>query len=234
MAPNRPAPAAQPPRVGFIFDCDGTLLDSMDVWINLETTLAARAGATLTREQRDLLCGYTTPEECAWFHRELGLGESPDDVRTMVDEILMDFYANKVTPRKGAVELIAALTERGIPCTIASSSPHPYLKAGLERAGIYDAFTAVLSVDDAGAPKRERRIFDMAADAMGTTPETTWGVDDAVYALRTLASAGFRTIGIYDSDGAGTIEQLRAVADIAVLELSDIDIDAAVARIAQR
>lgn len=52
-------------RIGFIFDCDGTLLDTMDAWLCMEDVFAARVGARITPDQRKGLCTMTMPEEAS-------------------------------------------------------------------------------------------------------------------------------------------------------------------------
>ncbi|MFR4803503.1 MAG: hypothetical protein ACLT98_09390 [Eggerthellaceae bacterium] len=63
-------------RIGFIFDCDGTLLDTMDAWLCMEDVFAARVGAHITPDQRKGLCTMTMPEEAMWLHTMLGVGSS--------------------------------------------------------------------------------------------------------------------------------------------------------------
>lgn len=67
----------------------------------------------------------------------------------------------------------------------------------------------VASVDDVSSSKREPKVYDHTRRLMGTPLETTWGFEDSAYALRTLRGAGYRTVGIYDRDDAGTHEELR-------------------------
>ncbi len=214
---------------GFIFDCDGTLLDSMEKWRSVETDLAQSADIVLTPVERDRVCAMTIPEVSRFFHNAKGLGKSPEDVVGMIDELMLDYYCHQVEPRKGAVEFVQQLAERGIPCAVTSSSPQHFLQAGLERVGILDCFCAVLSVDDVGHSKREPQIFLRALELMDADAGAAWGVDDAVYALGSMAGVGCRTIGIYDDDIAGTFAQLQAAADVAVHELDELDPDSLLA-----
>ena len=59
---------------------------------------------------------------------------------------------------------------------------------------------------------------------MGPTVAETWGAEDAIYAVRTLNKAGYRTIGIYDTDPSGTWEQLQAEATLAIMTWEGFDI----------
>ncbi len=211
--------------VGLIFDCDGTLLDTMDAWLSMEDTFAARVGGRIDSAMREALCAMTMPEEAVFLHETFGVGASPTALEAEIDEYFMSYYSERAEMTPGAGALIEEVRRRGIPCAIASSSPHAYLEAGLGRTGLLGAFTSVFSTEDVKASKRERRIYDAAAKSMKAVPELTWCFDDAIYALRTMKKAGFKTVGVYDRDTSGTVEQLRETADATVLTLEDVDID---------
>ncbi|WP_303249678.1 HAD family phosphatase [uncultured Slackia sp.] len=211
--------------VGFIFDCDGTLLDTMDAWLSMEDTFAARVGGHIDSAMREKLCTMTMPEEAVFLHETFGVGDSPAALEAEIDEYFMSYYSEHAQATPGAEALIEEVRRRDIPCAIASSSPHAYLEAGLGRTGLLDAFASVFSTEDVKASKRERKIYDAAAKSMKAVPELTWCFDDAVYALRAMKKAGFKTVGVYDRDTSGTVEQLRDTADTTVLTLEDVDID---------
>lgn len=212
-------------RIGVIFDCDGTLLDSMMVWREAESALARRAGVTLTANDTDALTAMTIPECGAFFHERFGLGASGDEVVAMMDELMLEFYRERVAARPGALEFVQALAERGVRMSVASSSPQPYLQAGLERCGFTPCLDAIVSVDDVGASKREPAVYDRARELMGTSLATTWGVEDSVYAVRTLKAANYHTLGIYDCDISGTCEQLATEAERFITTFEDLDVD---------
>ena len=156
-------------RIGVIFDCDGTLLDSMMVWREAESALARRAGVTLTANDTDALTAMTIPECGAFFHERFGLGASGDEVVAMMDELMLEFYRERVAARPGALEFVQALAERGVHMSVASSSPQPYLQAGLERCGFTPCLDAIVSVDDVGASKREPAVYDRALPGASRT-----------------------------------------------------------------
>ena len=210
-------------RIGVIFDCDGTLVDSMDVWREAEAHLAQRADATLSQADVDTLTTLTIPEVGAFFHERFGLGESADDVVRMIDEFMLGFYRTRVQARPGALAFVEGLAARGVRMSVASSSPVPYLEAGLARCGFAPYLDAIVSVDDVGKSKREPAVYDRARELMGTPLATTWGVEDSTYAVRTLNAAGYRTLGVYDCDLSGTYEELAAAADRAVRGFEELD-----------
>ena len=167
----------------------------------------------------------TTPEAGRFFHEKFGLGASPQDVVRMVGEYMMEFYSTRAKARPGALAFVRALFERGVRLSVASSSPMPYLLAGLSHTNFLPLFDAVVSVDDVGKPKREPAVYDRARHLMGTDLSLTWGVEDALYAIGTLKRAGYHTLAVYDCDMSGTYEALAFAAERVVRDFRELDPD---------
>lgn len=203
-------------HVGVIFDCDGTLIDSMAAWRALEEDLARRAGREFTREDADALTVRTIPECGVYIHEKFGLGESPQEIERVIDEFMFDFYSNHSELRPGVMEFVEGLAAQGVHMTVASSTPKPLLEAGLAHVGMIPYLEAIVSVDCVGKSKREPAVYDHARFIMGTELQCTWGFEDALYAVQTLKKANYPTVGIFDNDLAGTFEDLQAHADIAI------------------
>lgn len=194
----------------------------MQVWHGLDDMLAKMAGQEISQADRDYMTTATIDECGVFFHEKFGLGDSPQDVVDMIDREMMDFYEHKAKPKPGALEFVKALSAAGVPMAVASSTPTALLKTGLRASGFAPYMRAIYSVDDFNTSKREPLIFENARKQLGTSPEVTWAFDDAVYALNTLRNAGYNTVGIYDSDIAGTPTQLKNAADSFIMSFEDI------------
>lgn len=209
---------------GVIFDCDGTLLDTMDMWHEIEADLARASGVEPSEELAAELAPLTLPEVAAYFHERHGLGASNDDVLGMLTESAIKGYGTIAAARPGALVVVEALAAAGVCMSVASSSSQAMLQAGLAHAGFLPYLDAVFSVDDVGESKRSPKVYHAAREVMGTTVAETWGAEDAIYAVRTLNKAGYRTVGIYDTDPSGTWEQLQAEATLAITTWEGFDI----------
>lgn len=208
---------------GMILDCDGTLIDSMGVWLSIDQRLAAKAGHELTLDEKAQLNSFTVPEVCQWFHNQLGLGSKWEDVYQMIDDIMRDFYANECEARPGALAFVRDLNAAGVGCVVVSSTAHDLLDLGLAHCGMDGYIDDIVSTEDVDLSKRDPRIYEIACEKIGTQVADTWGIDDSLYAVRAMHEAGYRTIGIYGHDDTGTLDQLGQVADIAIAGFEQLD-----------
>ena len=203
-------------KIGAIFDCDGTLLDTAGGWRAVEYELGRACNHQVSTDEVKLLATFTLTETATYFHETYNLGASVNEVVSMIDETLVSYYRTQARPRAGVPEFLEGLAAAGVPLVVASSSPQRYLQPGLAHAGIYDYFSAVFSTDDVGAPKRQPTIYEHAARFMKTDKSLTWGFEDSLYAVRTLVAAGFQCAGCYDCDNSATIDELRTHATLVI------------------
>lgn len=207
---------------GLIFDCDGTLLDTMPAWNEQEAQMVKLTGHDFTQEELEELRAVPLNEGAVIYHERYGLGESPEEVLQIVDGMLIDFYRDKSTALPGARELLEQARQRSIPCVVVTSSPLRYVIPGLQRAGLDAYFKRIITTDDVELSKQDPRIWQLALDEMGATAETAWGLDDSLYAVKVMNQVGINTVGAYDCDETGTFEQLAAEADVAVRSLEEL------------
>ena len=210
-------------EIGIIFDCDGTLVDSMGAWHDVDRTLCAEADIQLTEADADAITKMSLGGASAYLHEQCGLGESAAAVMNLIFERMRAFYANDVEAKPGALAFVQALYERGVPMAVASSTSPDMLRTCLDRCGFTPYLRAIVSVDDLNTSKREPEVYDYARSFLGTERANTWGFEDAAYALDTLRDAGYRTAAIYDNDISGTREALIARADFLIPTFEALD-----------
>lgn len=188
---------------GFIFDCDGTLLDTLDAWDKAEADLFAQAGP-LTREQEDEIHSAPIEQAAAIMHEKYGVGDSAESVLEHLDGHLLPFYRDRSEALPGAVQFVRNVAEKGVSCVVLSSSPRRYLEAGLRRAGILDCFCELITTDETGCSKQDPAIYERALNVLGSTREATWAVDDAPYAIAVMRDFGLNTIAVGSRHAAGS------------------------------
>ena len=207
---------------GFIFDCDGCLLDSMIAWRRVELGLINASGVEFTQEMLEAMRAASMDEVARVFHEKYGVMDSKDAIRAYIDETMLDYYEHEATLKPGVEAFVRALDERGVPCCIVSASPKDYLEAGMRTCGLLDAFRAIVSTTETGISKQDPRIYEHALELMDAQASTAWGADDSLYALRVMNECGIATIGTYDNDVAGSFDALINTATIAIHSFEEL------------
>jgi len=206
---------------GFIFDCDGTLLDSLGAWEEAESPLFAQTGP-LTQAQEDEIHSAPFAQAAELFHTKYGVGESAQDVYDHLDGFLLRYYRDEAQALPGACELVRSISSAGVPCVVLSSSPRRFLEAGLRRVGILDCFADLVTTDEAGVSKQDPAIYARALEILGADRGDVWAVDDAPYAIGVMADFGLNTIGVAYGSSDERRKQLKMRADVVVETLCDI------------
>lgn len=207
---------------GFLFDCDGCLLDSMGIWGTVEREAIAMAGADLTGQQLMEL-------RAASFHDAikglvaLGGSSSVEAIEEQSDNRLMTFYRDQVAAKPGALGFVRMLHELGVRTAVVSASALRYLEAGLTRTGFADYLDAIISMDELHAEKTDPQVFADVCRQLGCDPAATWGADDSLVVVQAMRAAGMHAVGTYDDDASGTFAQLEEGADIAVRSFAELD-----------
>lgn len=207
---------------GFLFDCDGCLLDSMGTWRTVESKLIKMTGHEWTRAEFEEMRAAPIHEAARIFHERFGLFDDIQGFFDFVDGRMMEFYQHEVTPCEGAREFVHALREHGVPCCIVSSSPLQYIKAGLTTCDMLDAFDGIFSTKEVDISKQDPRIWNMALESIDAKAQTAWGADDSLYAIRVMNACGLSTVGTYDGDDSGSFEDLSKLATIAVRSFNEL------------
>ena len=123
-------------------------------------------------------------------------------------------------PRPGALELIAALREVGIPMALASNSPRMLVDRALTTGGIDPAtFVTMLTADDVSNPKPAPEIYLAAVAALGTQPERTLVLEDSPTGVTAAVAAGCYTIAVPSLDGVDLGAAELIVDSLAAVEI---------------
>ena len=188
---------------GAIFDMDGTLVNSMIFWDVLWKLIGDaycdgkpfRPTTELENEMRTM----TTMGVCNALHEYYGMGKTPEEIYGVYADALVDFYANKIEAKAGALEYLEYLHSKGIPMCVASGTAADLIEISLKRCGMHKYFGKIFSCVDIGAGKDKPDIYLAALEYLGTPKDETWVFEDAYIAIHTASELGLHTVGIHDA-----------------------------------
>ena len=189
---RRPLPQA------VVFDNDGLLLDTEEAWTRAEEILFARRGREFTVEDKRTLIGSSRATAAVKLEALL---ERPGEGEQLMDELieLVMLEALKgVAPRDGALQLLARLSDAGVPLAVASNSERAFLERTLASAGLlHDGpFRAILCAEDIQTPKPAPDIYLEACRRLGVDPGASVALEDSPTGAASAAAAGMFVIGV--------------------------------------
>jgi HAD superfamily hydrolase (TIGR01509 family) len=178
-----------------VFDLDGLLLDTEQVWDEVrEALVRERGGRWHDRAQADMM-GMSSPEWSRYLHEELGLPDPPEELNRLVVERMQERYRDGVPVIDGAVDAVRRMAERW-PLGLASSSNRPLIDLALERMGVADLFRATVSSEEVERGKPAPDVYLEAARRLGVPPERTAAVEDSASGIRAAKAAGLLVVTI--------------------------------------
>ena len=123
------------PNVAFIFDCDGTLVNSTPVWAYAQPELLHRHGIDVTVDDFAQFEHLSLEDECQAYHDTWGIGANGEELYRELSDILIDGYS-KVPPRDGLLAFLEQAKEAGIAMCVATSTPAELVQSALAGAGL--------------------------------------------------------------------------------------------------
>ena len=206
---------------GFIFDIDGTLLDSMHVWSDADEIFVTRHGGVYTPELSFCIRSMTFEGAADYIRTSCGFDMPLEDIVAEITDIVRRKYEEEIPPRPFVTETVNALYERHIPMCAATSNTRELCLPALARTGLLDRLEFVLTCDELGVNKDDPAVFLTAANRLGIDVPETAVVEDAPHAAATSKGAGFFTIGV-DSGCFGDFELLKDCTDMRITRFDEL------------
>lgn len=180
---------------GVAFDCDGLLVDTETCWTVVESAMFEARGLKFTEETKALFIGTTmelTAQRMATAFGEVGNETALND--ELVERVIA-VIAEQAEPMPGAVELVSSLLGRRR-MVVVSNSLRELVNLALARAGLSDAFAAVIAADDVRHGKPAPDLYLKACEVLNTNPAQTLAFEDSLVGVTAAKAAGVTVVGI--------------------------------------
>ena len=207
---------------GAIFDCDGTLLDSMQMWVNVEKEYLIRSGATPRPDLIDSLRKFSSYEVAEYFKYEYGLNKTVEQIIAGRYALIEEYYFQKATLKDAVVPVLEALRKRGVRMCVATATDKYLVEPALRNCGILEYFERIVTCDEEKTTKTRPDIFIRAAAYMGTEISDTIVVEDALHAIKSAKKAGFTVVAVYDLSEEHNQEEAKRNSDYYFMSLDEM------------
>ena len=201
---------------GAIFDCDGTLIDSLGFWeiYYQKVKDELNGGKEFIPDPDDDKAMRT---QNVYFlskimHGKYGFLKSEQEIIDWTLSIFEWYYRDIVELKAGVREFLTYLKENGVKLCIASAAERRFIELILTKHGVMHYFDGIISCTEVGAGTDKPDVFLAAEKFLGTPHGATWIFEDSLLAIETAKKAGFPVVGVYDSCTFGQ-DRAKALSD---------------------
>lgn len=209
---------------GVIFDIDGVLLDSLVIWNDLGARYLISLGIEPEEGLNEILFSMSMEEGAEYLEKNYSSGKNKAEILSGIQKMLEEFYFYEVNAKNGALDLMKAFEDKGIPMVAATSSPREHVTRALGRNGLLEYIKKIYTSSEVGSSKSSPDIYNAASEYLGTKPDETYVFEDSLYALITAKKAGYKTVGVYDELGEHDQDGMKENSYIYVKDLTEFNL----------
>ena len=205
----------------YLFDLDGTLIDSNGIWANVDRTFLARRGLPYTKEYYEGVAHTILPLAAVFTKEYCRSEQSCEEIIAEWMELAKDSYAH-VALKPHVRELLGKLQADGERLAIFTSAVPSHCETALRVHDLTPYFERVVFAHDLGVDKGTPEAFRMACRELDAAPEDCVFLDDSIKSCRAARQAGLYVIGVYDPYFEDTKADMPAVCHRFIRSLGDL------------
>jgi HAD superfamily hydrolase (TIGR01509 family) len=178
-----------------VFDMDGVIVDSEQVWDDVREEYTREVGGAYTAAATRDMMGMSSVEWSRYMADELNVPGTPEEINATIVARMLERYGESPPLIDGAVDAVRRVGARW-PLAIASSSNPELIDVVLRAAGLHELFTATVSSQDVPRGKPAPDVYLEAARRLGVEPARCAAVEDSHNGIRSAKAAGMRVIAV--------------------------------------
>lgn len=205
----------------FLFDFDGTLVDSMPTYVSSMLRILDENRIPYNSD----IIKIITPLGLigtAKYYMEMGLDMPMEEIISLMRKYMYEAYVYHIPEKNNVTSVLQKMKAGGASLNVLTASTHVTLDPCLKRLGLFDLFDNVWSCDDFSTTKSDPEIYKMAAQRLGVPVEEVLFLDDNLNADTTAKSAGMKVCGVYDPSSDEYTEQIKAATDYYIDDFSQL------------
>ena len=181
--------------VAVVFDLDGVLIQSEEVWDEVREGFVRERGGRYDAEIQRAMMGMSSGEWSRYLHETAGVPDDPAAINAEVVRRMLDAYGAHLPLIDGAVEAVERLA-REFTLAVASSSNRPLIDAVLDVSGLAKHFAATVSSEEVARGKPAPDVYLEAARRLDVEPQRCAAVEDSHGGIRSAKAAAMRVVAI--------------------------------------
>lgn len=207
-----------------IFDMDGTLVDSMGIWKEIDLEYLGRFGYELPNDLQKCIEGMCFHDTAVYIQKRFNIPQTVEEMKDTWNEMALYKYRNEVMLKPGAEIFLRFMKAKGIRLAIATSNSRLLTDAVLKARNIENYFDFVLTGCDSMKSKPDPEVYLTAAAKLGTDPSKCVVFEDIIPGIMAGKNAGMRVVAIDDAYSEYSKDEKIKLADYYLMSYEDIEI----------
>jgi HAD superfamily hydrolase (TIGR01509 family) len=203
-----------------VFDLDGVIVDSEQVWDEVRERYTRESGGTYTETATRDMMGMSAPEWSRYMAEQLGVPGTPDEINAAVVQRMLERYGDNPPVIPGAVDAVRAIAARW-PAAIASSSNPELIEVVLRVTGLAEVIQVAVSSQEVPRGKPAPDVYLEAARRLGVVARDCVAVEDSHNGIRSAHEAGMKVVAVPNPHFPPDAEAL-ALADLVVPSIREL------------
>ena len=205
-----------------IFDLDGTLIDSMWVWADIDINYLEQFGFKPPADLKAVIEGMSMRETAVYFKERFSIADTVEDIQEAWNLMAYDRYNKKVKLKPLVFDLLRILRSEGLALGIATSNSRILTEAVLASNGILNLFEVILTGEDVKNGKPDPEIYLTAAERLEVFPEDCIVFEDVLMGVLAGKNAGMSVCAVYDPWNDPQKQEIIRTADFYVNDYEEI------------
>ena len=196
-----------------ISDLDGSMVDSMWIWRDIDIEYLGKFGISLPKNLQSCIEGMSFSETAAYFKERFQLPCTLDEIKADWNRMAKDKYTYEVPIKEGVPELLEYCKESGIKLGIATSNSRELVEALVSAHHYTSYFDCIMTACDVSIGKPAPDIYLAVAKALCVSPENCLVFEDIIPGIQAGLSAGMKVCAVYDKYSEHQDEEKHRMAD---------------------
>lgn len=205
-----------------IFDLDGTLVDSMWLWHEIDVEFLGQRGLELPETYQKDIEGMSFTETAIYTKELFHLSESVEELKEIWNRMAMEKYANEVPFKPGAEKFLQYCKSRNIPVGIATSNSRELVEAVGKSLHFEEYIQEIVTACEVERGKPAPDVYLKAASRLGAQPFRCLVFEDVPMGILAGKNAGMQVCAVEDAFSAGQQEEKRKLADYYIADYHEI------------
>lgn len=185
-----------------IFDLDGTLVDSMWIWHEIDVEYLGRFGITVPENLQYQIEGMSFKETADHFKKTFAIQDSTDVIMSDWNKMAWDKYENEIPLKEGVLEFLKGCRRNNIKLGIATSNSRELVESVLRARNIRDYFSCILTGSEVKRGKPAPDIYLAVAKELKVSPDSCLVFEDIIPGIMAGKNAGMRVCAVEDEYSA--------------------------------